>query len=165
MDIQEANTHAWAATPHKCSGKKGDYTSCDKGGCGKHFSGSDYGPGKKIDTTKPFQVSVTLSPSTVVKLKQGANTAMVHDSCQVNAESLRDGMVVAISNWGGAGSGMRWLDGRRTAIRGPSVTTAWRSGATCACVLLGRTSVSNDARWATQAPGTKHTTGGDCKGE
>ena len=112
MDIQEANTHAWAATPHKCSGKKGDYTSCDKGGCGKHFSGSDYGPGKKIDTTKPFQVSVTLSPSTVVKLKQGANTAMVHDSCQVNAESLRDGMVVAISNWGGAGSGMSWLDGQ-----------------------------------------------------
>ena len=42
MDIQEANTHAWAATPHKCTGKKGDYTSCDKGGCGKEFTAKQY---------------------------------------------------------------------------------------------------------------------------
>jgi hypothetical protein len=110
MDIQEANTHAWAATPHTCKGNKGDYTSCDKGGCGKQFSGDEYGPGKTIDTNKPFQVSVTLSPSSVVKLKQGTNMASVHDPCSVNAESLKDGMVVAISNWGQSGSGMSWLD-------------------------------------------------------
>jgi hypothetical protein len=110
MDIQEANTHAWAATPHACKGKKGDYTSCDKGGCGKHFS-DDYGPGKSIDTKRPFQVSVTLKGGTTVKLKQGANTATVHDSCSVNSESLTDGMVVAISNWGSSGGGMSWLDG------------------------------------------------------
>ena len=110
MDIQEANTHAWAATPHKCTGKKGDYTSCDHGGCGKQFSGSEYGPGKTIDTNKPFQVSVTLSPSSVVKLKQGSEMASVHDPCSVNSESLTDGMVVAISNWGQSGSGMGWLD-------------------------------------------------------
>eukprot|EP01047_Picozoa_sp_COSAG01_P020012 COSAG01_NODE_1130_length_11575_cov_6.349773_14_plen_312_part_00 len=112
MDIQEANTHAWQATPHKCSGTKGAYTSCDKGGCGKHFTGSDYGPGKTIDTTLPFEVSVTLQPTSVVKLRQGAHTASVHDPCAVNAEALRDGMVVAISNWGGAGGGMSWLDGQ-----------------------------------------------------
>jgi hypothetical protein len=57
-------------------------------------------------------LSVTLQPTSVVKLRQGAHTTSVHDPCAVNAEALRDGMVVAISNWGGAGGGMSWLDGQ-----------------------------------------------------
>ena len=53
MDIQEANNHAFAITPHKCSGDCPSCT-CDRGGCGAHVQ--NYGPGGKIDTTRPFQV-------------------------------------------------------------------------------------------------------------
>ena len=102
---------AWAATPHTCQGEKGAYTSCDHSGCGRQFSGAEYGRGKQIDTTKPFQVSVSMSPASVVKLKQGANTASVRDSCNVNPESLADGMVIAISNWGSSSKNvLSWLD-------------------------------------------------------
>ncbi|KAL1868535.1 hypothetical protein VTK73DRAFT_3627 [Phialemonium thermophilum] len=71
MDIWEANAMATAMTPHTCSGVgsflcsgdecgKTDAGVCDHDGCGvnpfraglKDF----YGPGKTVDTTKPFTV-------------------------------------------------------------------------------------------------------------
>lgn len=52
-----------------------------------------------------------MSPASVVKLKQGSNTASVRDSCNVNPESLADGMVIAISNWGSSSKNvLSWLD-------------------------------------------------------
>lgn len=96
MDIQEANTHAWQSTPHTCQGRKGNYHTCNKGGCGKQFRGDEYGPGKAIDTKKPFQVSVTLAPDlSEVNLKQGNSKAKIKDECSVNKEALDDGTVRA----------------------------------------------------------------------
>ena len=67
-----------------------------------------------INTAKPFQVSVTLSPtSSKVSLRQGGKVESVTDPCSINPESLQDGMVVAISNWGQSGSTMSWLDKQR----------------------------------------------------
>ena len=60
MDIMEANQYAFAITPHKCDKPSNKhYQNCDKGGCGYHIWSVDsnaYGPGKKIDTNKPFTV-------------------------------------------------------------------------------------------------------------
>jgi cellulase len=53
MDILEANLQANVFTGHPCIGN-----NCDKGGCGYNPYGSGqrnfYGPGKTVDTTKPF---------------------------------------------------------------------------------------------------------------
>lgn len=68
MDILEANSQANVYTGHPC---KGD--NCDKGGCGynPYSSGQRnfYGPGKTIDTSKPFTV-VTQFVSSGGKLSQ-----------------------------------------------------------------------------------------------
>jgi cellulase len=61
MDILEANSQANVFTGHPCIGN-----NCDKGGCGYNPYGSGqrnfYGPGKTVDTTKPFTV-VTAFPA------------------------------------------------------------------------------------------------------
>jgi len=71
MDIWEANNAATAMTPHtcnkpssfQCSGTqcgRGLNAACDKNGCGLNpFSAGSkgfYGPGKSVDTTRPFTV-------------------------------------------------------------------------------------------------------------
>ncbi len=62
MDILEANAQATAMTPHPCKGN-----NCDKGGCGynPYASGqrSFWGPGKTVDTNKPFTVVTQFSAS------------------------------------------------------------------------------------------------------
>ncbi len=62
MDILEANAQATAMTPHPCKGN-----TCDKGGCGynPYASGqrSFWGPGKTVDTNKPFTVVTQFSAS------------------------------------------------------------------------------------------------------
>ena len=55
MDILESNSLATAVTPHPCKGN-----ACDKGGCGynPYASGQHnfWGPGKTVDTSRPFTV-------------------------------------------------------------------------------------------------------------
>jgi cellulase len=62
MDILEANSMATAMTPHPCKGN-----TCDKGGCGynPYASGqkSFFGPGKTVDTSKPFTVLTQFAAS------------------------------------------------------------------------------------------------------
>jgi len=62
MDILEANSMATAMTPHPCKGN-----SCDKNGCGynPYASGQKgfFGPGKTVDTSKPFTVLTQFSAS------------------------------------------------------------------------------------------------------
>ena len=63
MDISEANKYAMASTPHTCTYDAPHYyPTCDKGGCGANVLQShpgDFGPGKEIDTNKPFTLSVS----------------------------------------------------------------------------------------------------------
>jgi hypothetical protein len=66
VDIMEANTAAFQATPHRCAAPSGLwYPSCDKSGCGRNSyrncGASCYGPGPAytIDTTQPFVVSTS----------------------------------------------------------------------------------------------------------
>ncbi len=62
MDILEANSMAHAFSPHPCRGN-----SCDKNGCAynPYSSGQRnfYGPGKTVDTTKPFTVITQFAAS------------------------------------------------------------------------------------------------------
>jgi cellulase len=62
MDILEANSMATAMTPHPCKGN-----TCDKAGCGynPYASGqrSFWGPGKTVDTGKPFTVVTQFAAS------------------------------------------------------------------------------------------------------
>lgn len=62
FDIMEANQYAWHSTAHKCDAPndKGHYSNCDGGGsCFQVAWDQDrnaYGPGKRIDTNRPFHV-------------------------------------------------------------------------------------------------------------
>ena len=64
FDVMEANSFAWHTTPHKCDApdEKGHYSNCDVvGACFQTAWEQDkdaYGPGKRIDTTKPFHVKI-----------------------------------------------------------------------------------------------------------
>jgi cellulase len=62
MDILEANAMATAMTPHPCNGN-----ACDKSGCGynPYASGQHnfWGPGKTVDTSKPFTVVTQFAAS------------------------------------------------------------------------------------------------------
>eukprot|EP01062_Namystynia_karyoxenos_P083563 TRINITY_DN962_c4_g1_i1.p1 TRINITY_DN962_c4_g1~~TRINITY_DN962_c4_g1_i1.p1 ORF type:complete len:390 (+),score=99.83 TRINITY_DN962_c4_g1_i1:81-1172(+) len=128
MDIQEANTAAWATTPHSCTGKGPYYPSCDKGGNGhKVRDDVGYGSGKSaIDTSRPFRVSMTfvgaaaagfnatLSKITTRFTQDGMPGLSLDNTnagyLQNMAAALAAGQVVTISNWGGTSGGMGWLD-------------------------------------------------------
>jgi cellulase len=68
MDILEANSMANAFTGHPCKGN-----NCDKGGCGynPYANGQHnfWGPGKTVDTSKPFTV-ITQFPASGGRLTQ-----------------------------------------------------------------------------------------------
>lgn len=85
----EANSNAWQSTIHTQYG--GGYASgnCDRNGCfqliggptAPNYAQSYYGPGKTIDSTRPFEVesSVDLSGGFSVRLNQGASTVTAFD--------------------------------------------------------------------------------------
>ncbi|KAF2713322.1 glycoside hydrolase family 7 protein [Pleomassaria siparia CBS 279.74] len=153
LDIWEANKRATALAPHPCS-KPGLYRCtgaecdragvCDKGGCGMNpyrVGAEDYyGPGLKVDTSKPFTV-VTQFPATNGVLQQVIRkyvqngkvienaainvTGPINDAyCAANGadmftklgamegmgESMSRGMVLAMSIWWDEGGFMNWLD-------------------------------------------------------
>jgi len=122
IDIQEANNHAWATTPHKCDGSGPTYSNCDGGGCGRKFDINQFGPGKNIDTNQKFNLRVSFAGSgthldhmlTTIS-QNGKSLSVRHDDCgggyldSVGA-AIAKGMTFTISNWGGSSGGMSWLD-------------------------------------------------------
>ncbi|KAH4284804.1 hypothetical protein HBH70_138480 [Parastagonospora nodorum] len=155
MDIWEANRRSNQIAPHTCSKEslftcKGDECGptaagvCDKNGCGDnpYLHRNDktfYGPGLKVDTTKPFSV-VTQFPAKdgvlqaivrkyvqngVVIENTSVNITMDQSFCdaqggtsQFNAlgglkgmgDALSRGMVLALSVWWDQSGFMKWLD-------------------------------------------------------
>jgi cellulase len=154
MDIWEANSRSNQIAPHTCNKESlftcsgteecGPKGVCDKYGCGDnpYLHRNDklyYGPGLKVDTTKPFTV-VTQFPAKndvlqaivrkyvqngVVIENASINITMDQPFCdaqggaeQFNAlgglkgmgGALSRGMVLALSIWWDEGGFMTWLD-------------------------------------------------------
>lgn len=152
MDIWEANSRANQIAPHtcakdslfRCTGDECAFNGlCDKNGCGdnpyRHRGAKDfYGPGLKVDTTKPFTV-VTQFPAKNGVLQaivrkyvqngvvienaaknitmdqafctaQGATKYNEFDGHKGMGEALARGMVLAMSIWWDEGGFMKWLD-------------------------------------------------------
>jgi len=126
MDIMEANKFAMASTAHAClSDTPPYYPTCDRQGCGKNVLEVDqesYGPGKRINTNKPFTVSVSfvVGDKNLTKVSNAFyqdDQVLSFNSC--NSYYLpRIGpnlasMVVTMSIWGVPHpGGMKWLDGK-----------------------------------------------------
>ena len=152
LDIWEANKRATQLAPHTCS-KPGLYRCtgaectatgvCDKNGCGNnpyHNEKDYYGPGLKVDTSKPFTVvtqfpakngvlqevirkyvqngkvienaaiNVTGPINDAYCAKNGADTFMKLGAMKGMGESMSRGMVLAMSIWWDEGGFMNWLD-------------------------------------------------------
>ena len=125
MDIMEANKFAMASTAHTCQYVPPHYySSCDRGGCGTNVLNinlSGYGPGKRIDTNKPFTLSMSFitrnnTLTTVTNYLTQGSQSVKFDACnpaylQWMGKSL-PGMVMTMSLWGTGNGGMSWLDGK-----------------------------------------------------
>ena len=125
MDIMEANKYAMASTAHTCQYDAPHYyPSCDRGGCGTNVLNTDfsgYGPGKTIDTNKPFTLSVAFitngdTLTTVNNYFWQEGRTVQFSSCnpdylQWMGKSL-PGITVTMSLWGTDPGGMSWLDGK-----------------------------------------------------
>ncbi|KAF1838898.1 glycoside hydrolase [Decorospora gaudefroyi] len=152
MDIWEANARATQIAPHTCSkdglfGCAGEECAltglCDKYGCGdnpyNNRKAKDYyGPGLKVDTTKPFTV-ITQFPAKdgvlqavvrkyiqdgIVIENASKNITMDQAYCDAQGatkftelggfkgmgDALARGMVLAMSIWWDEGGAMNWLD-------------------------------------------------------
>ena len=126
MDVMEANKFAMASTAHTCQYQPPHYYSaCDHGGCGTNVLDShlnDFGPGKRIDTNKPFTLSVTFITggngrlSTINNYFYQEGRVIQFNAC--NPDYLQwmgmslPGIVMSISLWGTGNGGMSWLDGK-----------------------------------------------------
>ena len=126
MDVMEANKFAMASTAHTCDYHAPHYySSCDRGGCGTNVldvNGGGFGPGKQIDTNKPFTLSVSFIKGANGRLstvnnyfsQDGKNlqfNACNPDYLQWMGYSL-PGIVMTMSLWGTGPGGMSWLDGK-----------------------------------------------------
>jgi hypothetical protein len=122
FDIMEANTYAWHSTAHKCDAPndKGHYENCDRGGSCFQIAwdqdSSAYGPGKRIDTSKPFHAKIEFDSVDhfTTTFTQNGETFTMNSECGDYYPSIRDdlkaGMTIAISNWGESYDTMSWLD-------------------------------------------------------
>ena len=126
MDVMESNKFAMASTAHTCDYHAPHYYSnCDRGGCGTNVldaHGNEFGPGKTIDTNRPFTLSVAFITGNDGKLSTINNyfwqdgKTIQFNSCNSNylqwmGYSL-PGIVVTMSLWGTGDGGMSWLDGK-----------------------------------------------------
>jgi hypothetical protein len=148
IDLMEANQKAFQTTVHTTRGKDFDGTCNDKGctvnwgnethtGSGVPTS-SLYGssPPGKIDTTRPFKVSATVSKegSLLTTLSQGGvvltnfnksaasnpnadsdyfpvATGLPQSAMDATAKGMEHGMVLVVSLWGGFDKLSNWLNG------------------------------------------------------
>ena len=125
MDVMEANKFAMASTAHTCQYVPPHYySSCDGGGCGTNVLNVDqsaFGPGKRIDTNRPFTLSVSFITtngrlSTVNNYFSQGGQTINFNACNANylqwmGMSL-PGIVMTMSLWGTGDGGMSWLDGK-----------------------------------------------------
>lgn len=122
FDTQEANMYNFISTAHTCDDPngKGHYKNCDRAGKCQHkaFPTGQYGPGKKINTRKPFTVTQTYTEKEFkVSLSQNGFTLdLPADNCpdgyfEKQAKDLAKGMTFAMSSWGDVKTSMSWLDG------------------------------------------------------
>ena len=126
MDVLEANKHAMSSTAHTCEYVAPRYyPSCDGAGCGTNILDVDinaYGPGKQINTNKPFTLSTSFIQgennllSTVTNTFSQASQSFEFNAC--NPDYLQwmgyslPGIVMTMSLWGTGPGGLAWLDGR-----------------------------------------------------
>lgn len=123
IDLQEANKHAFHTTLHSShdgSGKGGGFG----GYGGKDWTAAQYSPGSScIDTTKPFEVTVSFPVDAAGQLQaMETKLTQVGHSCSVSArvDSYKDmqelsaalaaGMTPVLSYW--SADDMLWLDGK-----------------------------------------------------
>jgi len=128
VDIMEANTHAFQATPHKCdAAKQGHYNYCDRGGCSQNTreKAGAYGPGMAftIDTQHPFDVSTEFIQDSA-KVLVGMKTILIqadrkvvlhHSTCSADylaqlSTVMTKGMSLRITYWGDGAETMQWMD-------------------------------------------------------
>ncbi|KAE9374278.1 glycoside hydrolase family 7 protein [Stipitochalara longipes BDJ] len=127
MDVLEANSMATAMTPHPCKGN-----SCDKNGCGynPYASGQKgfFGPGKTVDTSKPFTVLTQFAASggklSQITRKYIQNGKQIGGGGTISScgsegtygglsgmgQALGSGMVLVMSIWNDPAQQMAWLD-------------------------------------------------------
>ncbi|KAJ9165308.1 Glycoside hydrolase family 7 protein [Coniochaeta hoffmannii] len=127
MDILEANSMATAMTPHPCNGN-----NCDKSGCGynPYASGQRnfWGPGKTVDTSRPFTVVTQFAASggrlSQITRKYVQNGRQIGGGGTISncgsegstgglagmGQALGRGMVLAMSIWNDPAQQMAWLD-------------------------------------------------------
>jgi len=127
MDIMEANTGAFASTPHKCDPPhNGHYFNCDRGGCGQNTRDmpNAYGPGPnfQINTKRPFEVITAFTANgdqmtgMVTTLQQDDHQVKLdHGGCTPEyyaalSPAMAAGMSIRITYWGNEASAMAWLD-------------------------------------------------------
>jgi cellulose 1,4-beta-cellobiosidase len=138
IDLIEANSEALAWTLHPCN-----YDNCDKSGADANSYRQGYkdfyGPGKTIDTKKPFTVITqfigdplievkrfykqddkliehiggSLNSKTIEKWKQlqnEPNTFEENGGFASLTKAIKDGMVLVLSIWDDPATNMAWLD-------------------------------------------------------
>lgn len=127
VDIMEANSHAFQATPHKCDAAvNGHYNSCDRGGCSENTRDQPdaYGPGSAftIDTRHPFEVrtefpvaSDVLTGMRTILHQFGREVMLKHSSCESDyfdqlSDAMAAGMSLRITYWGDRADTMSWMD-------------------------------------------------------
>lgn len=122
FDIMEANQYAYWAFPKTCDAPYNFfYSECDHvGQCHQKNMLQDpsaYGPGKRIDTTKPFHVKQDYGLlGFTTTLTQGEETFVMNSDCESYwpdfTGDLQAGMTMVFSNWSGDDyETMAWLDG------------------------------------------------------
>jgi len=127
VDIMEANTHAFQATPHRCEKpSNGHYYSCDRSGCAQNTrdTAGAYGPGDNftINTRRIFDVhteflekgGVFTGMRTTIQ-QQDRQVVLDYDGCSDEyfaalSGALADGMSLRITYWGDAAETMAWMD-------------------------------------------------------
>jgi len=128
LDIMEANSHTFAATPHRCDpSSTPQFMNCDRGGQGRNTKdmGAVYGPGagNTIDTTQPFEVHTSFdgNPSAgtftgmTTVLKQGGRSLEFANQGGAGylagmAAAMKSGLALRITYWGDTPVTMNWLD-------------------------------------------------------
>mmetsp|Transcript_107915 Transcript_107915/g.315523 ORF Transcript_107915/g.315523 Transcript_107915/m.315523 type:complete len:675 (-) Transcript_107915:15-2039(-) len=165
VDIMEANSRAYASTPHKCDrpSSTGHYSNCDRNGCGQSTRSLDslaYGPGAgyRINTMRPFQVEASFHAAPdadgtavvfsgmTVRLQQDSNQLVLdHSNCGKYLESLTEpimeGMAMRITYWGSEASTMSWLDQ-------PPCGAQRCTGLSAGPVVVRNVSLGNLSGWA-----------------
>ncbi|KAK2068119.1 hypothetical protein P8C59_002782 [Phyllachora maydis] len=143
MDLMEGNGVAQAFTPHPCVAPGAGTDGCDKAGCGFNPYGQGapgfYGPGKTLDSMRPFTVTTRFLPGadgalatiervytqdgrTLASARSGQDAitttwcaaqdgaAAANGGLPVMGEALARGMVLIFSIWNDPGQDMNWLD-------------------------------------------------------